>query len=191
MTVSLSLPFPEPWGVVLTSANHSDALKVMTDSATQLSPEFARALSAGLSELTGYLADLGIHAFASLFIPGDNSFSRVQAWCAVALLTDASTGPTALRNLVADSPFESLETDVTMMHRPDGHLARAASLRGEDRLPDENGHWPYLASYRYAFGIDRSTVALFHFETLSLAYLDELSEMFDAITTEAQVTHES
>lgn len=188
MTVSLSLPFPEPWGVILTGADNAAAFKDITDSAAQLSPEFATAMSSSLAELAAYLEDLGIHAFASLFIPGEDPSGRVQAWCAVALLTDTGTGPGALRDLVADSPFEVLETDVTMMRRPDGHLARAASLRGETRLPDENGYWPYLASYRYAFGIDSSTLALFHFETPSLAYLDELSEMFDAIATGARAT---
>ena len=188
MTVSLSLPFPEPWGVMLTGVDNSTALKDITDSAAQMSPEFATAMSTSLTELGGYLEDLGIHAFASLFIPGDDPAGRVQAWCAIALLTDAATGPAALRDLVADSPFEALETDITMLRRPDGHLARAASLRGETRLPDENGYWPYLASYRYAFGIDTSTVALFHFETVSLAYLDELCEMFDAIAANAEVS---
>lgn len=187
MTVSLSLPFPEPWGVILTGADNATALNDINDSAAHLSPEFAAAMTTSLGKLAGYLDDLGIHAFASLFIPGDDPSGRVQAWCAVALLTETPTGPAALRDLVADSPFESPETEVTMMRRPDGHVARAASLRGEDRLPDENGYWPYLASYRYAFGIDTSTVALFHFETVSLAYLDELSEMFDAIATEARV----
>lgn len=187
MTVSLSLPFPEPWGVILTGANSAAALQDITDSAAQLSPDFATAMSTSLVELAAYLEDLGIHAFASLFIPGDDPTGSVQAWCAVALLTETGTGPGALRDLVADSPFETLETAITMMRRPDGHLARAASLRGEDRLADENGLWPYLASYRYAFGVDTSTVALFHFETLSLPYLDELSQMFDAIATEATV----
>lgn len=187
MTVSLSLPFPEPWGAILTGTDNVATVEEIIASAAELSPEFATAMRASLTELAGYLEDLGIHAFASLYIPGDERSSRVHAWCAVALLTGAPTGPAALRDLVGDSPFDSLETDITMMRRPDGHLARAASLRGETRLPDENGHWPYLASYRYAFGIDDSSVALFHFETASLAYLDELAEMFDAIAMEAQV----
>ena len=186
----MSLPCPEPWGLMLTGADDSSALKDITDSAAQMSPEFATAMSTSLTELEGYLEDLGIHAFASLFIPGDDPAGRVQAWCAIALLTDAATGPAALRDLVADSPFETLETDITMLRRPDGHLARAASLRAETRLADENGYWPYLASYRYAFGIDTSTVALFHFETASLAYLDGLSELFDAIATNAGVSRD-
>jgi hypothetical protein len=74
-----------------------------------------------------------------------------------------------------------------MVALPIGPAARSSAIRFAEELVDDDGYAPYAAEIRFAFPIDNRLVGVLHFDTLTLVYLEDLEELFDAIAATVRV----
>ncbi|MGY1831651.1 hypothetical protein ACI8AA_14660 [Geodermatophilus sp. SYSU D01180] len=157
--------------------------------AVDLGPEGRAAAQAYLDALLPLLHSGGVDSFASLVVQIPEVGHTVQAFCAVGVLGRDRTvdGEAEVRVLAETGLHPGLERETTPVDLPVGRGLRSAAFRHATELIDSEGVAPYAAEVRYVVPLDAERVAVLHFETLSLVYLDELTEMFDAIAGTARV----
>jgi hypothetical protein len=186
MVNSLMLDFPEPWTVLPVGGDGRAAVDRLVADVADLGDEAQSAMSQFLSAALPALADLGVDGFASLVLPEEGSGGLVQAFCAVGNEPGPATEE-RLRSIAEGGLHPDLERDTTTVRIPLGTAVRSSAVRWADELVDSEGVAPYAAEVRFTFPLDGDRIGILHFETLSLVYLEELEELFDAIAGTARV----
>jgi hypothetical protein len=180
----LQIAFPQAWATLPTGAAGERTAQELVAGLAELGPEVQRTTGAFLEALVPTLADLGIGTFASLALP-DGEGGLLQAYCTVMII---GAGTVADLTAAAESgPHPGLERTTTTVQLPLGPAVRSSAVRLVGELADEDGTAPFSAEVRFALPLPDGRVGVLHFETLALAYLAEMEELFDAIAATAQL----
>lgn len=191
---SLQVTFPEPWAVLPTGASGQVRAERLVAGLAELGSETQDAAREYFAALLPTLDRFGVDGLASLVVQDPAASTTVRAFCVLGVLArevaaDEATGDEAseLRAIAEAGPHPGLERETTPATLPVGAAVRSSAFRHATELVDPDGVAPYSAELRFAFPIDRERVGILHFETLSLVYLEALTEMFDAIAGTARV----
>lgn len=184
---SLQLTFPDEWATLPTGAGAAEAVRPIVLATRELDPAAGDAAERFFTGLLEALRDRGVDGFASLALPDEQSGSLLQAFCAVGVLPAVWGGEAGLRDVAEGGPHPGLERDTTTVELPLGTAVRSSAIRFAEELLDEQGLAPYAFEVRYAFALDGGRIGVLHFETLSLVYLEQLGNLFDAIAGTAHV----
>ena len=177
----LEVSFPQEWATMPTGGAGEQTARDLVAGLADLGPEVQSSTAAFLDALVPTLADLGIGTFASLALP-DGDGGIVQAYCTIS--TAAGTDLTALAE---GGPHPGLDRTTTTVQLPVGTAVRSSALRFAAELADDEQLAPYVAEVRFALPLPEGRVGVLHFATLSVVYLAELAELFDAIAATARV----
>jgi hypothetical protein len=185
---ALQVDFPEPWAVLPSGARGVTAVETLAPELAELGPEAQEAVVRQLTTLARGLDDLEIDGLASLVITDEESQTLVQAVCAMAVLaTDEKLTPEEVRRIAEAGPHPGGERQTTSVQLPAGPAVRSAAVRHAAELIDADGLAPFAAEVRYVVPVAEGRVGVLHFETLSLVYLEELTELFDAVAGTARL----
>jgi hypothetical protein len=182
----LYVDFPEDWAVLPVRAGGSDAVGELTSGLDELGEPAQRRAGELLSSLLPELSKLGVDGFASLAM-SDEGGTLVEAVCAIGVVP-GPINEAGLRSIAEGGLHPGLERETTVVALPAGSAVRSSAFRFAEELADEEGLAPYAAEVRFAVPLgDGDRIGILHFETLSLVYLEELEELFDAIAETARV----
>jgi len=186
---ALQVQFPEPWAVLPAGARGVASAEALAPGLAELGPEAQAAVVRQLSTLARGLDDLEIDGLASLVVTDADSQTMVQAVCAMAVLaSDEELTPAEVRRIAEAGPHPGGERETTDVQLPAGPAVRSAVVRHATELVDADGVAPFAAEVRYVLPVAEGKVGVLHFETLSLVYLEELTEMFDAVAGTARLS---
>lgn len=182
----LQVDFPDQWAVLPTGGTGVTALERIIDGLGELGGDAQAAMEEYLRAALPALSAIGVDGFASLALADPESGHLVQAFCAVGV----EPGPVTeqrLRSIAEGGLHPGLERDTTVVELPVGSAVRSAAFRWADELRDSDGVAPYAAEVRFTFPLENERIGVLHFETLSLVYLEELTELFDVIAGTARI----
>ncbi|MEI4273038.1 hypothetical protein TEK04_15020 [Klenkia sp. LSe6-5] len=178
--------FPDEWAVIRTGPRGQRQIGQLVAAMQGADPDAVRALEGQLRGMAGQLDAAGVDVLASLVLPvGDGT--AVSAVCAVAVVALDDPSPDALRRLAESGPHPGGARRTSRTELPLGPASRSASERLAVELTGASGTAPIQAEVRYVVRIDDGVVLILHFETLSVAYLTELSDVFDAVAGTARL----
>jgi hypothetical protein len=179
---TLQVTFPERWAVLRRGPDGRVTAEELVAGMAELGEDTQDAARAYFDALIPALDQAGIEALASLVVRTPEPPTTVQAHCALAVLSRDGSGEDDLLRAVAEGgPHPGLERETWEVELPAGPAVRSFAFRHATELVDADGVAPYAAEVRFAFPVHGDRVGVLHFETLSLVYLDQLTEMFDAI----------
>jgi hypothetical protein len=185
---TLQVTFPEPWAVLRRGEDGRSTAEELVSGMAELGEDTQDAARDYFGALIPVLDRAGIEALATLVVRTPEPPTTVQAHCALAVLgRDATGGRNLLRTVAESGPHPGLERETSEVDLPTGTGVRSFAFRHATELTDAEGVAPYAAEVRFAFPVDDDRVGVLHFETLSLVYLEQLTEMFDAIAGTARL----
>jgi hypothetical protein len=177
---ALRVDFPDQWAVLPTADTGGAAIERLVDGLGELGEDAQDAMGTYFRAVLPALSAVGVDGFASLALADDESGHLVQAFCAIGV----EPGPVTderLRSIVEGGLHPDLERETSAVDLPVGPAIRSSAFRWADELVDSDGVAPYAAEVRFTFPLGGDRIGVLHFETVSLVYLEELTELFDAI----------
>lgn len=175
--MTIDVFFPPPWAAVSTDPTDPQLERLVARLADELTPAAASEAGRFLNVFTAMLRQIGICAFASLVVPGEETELSALAWGTVSVAPGTLNDLPALVDGGAGEPYDWLDAD--------GHpVIRDLTVRKGREFVGDDGRCPLILTARYAF-CSGAHVALLAFESPSLAYREELTGIFDAVAETA------
>ncbi len=190
---SLDVAFPPPWAVFNPSVQDGATIDALcADLAAENGVDAADAVRSYLIQLAPALREARIDALAALVVAGEPpGADELPARAPAVALAVAIVGTVGLqgdldlnRQLLGAAQLnapETIETDTGLTELAGRTAARCALLRHAIELRDSEGVAPLTWEVRYAIPVAEDVAAQLRFMTPSVGYLDEFTEMFDAI----------
>ena len=186
----LHVPFPDAWAVLRVGEAGAVDRNRLAAAMASLGTETQSLVDSYAGQIGQLLESTGLAALATLVVPAPDPGDEAAVWCLLQSVGPVATDTAALVDLVVRNPFPVVDDnpDPTILQGRLGTIAKAVQFRPNPALADHEGHWPYGASVRYVLPTGPSSVTIAQFETLSLGYLPDLEEHFDAIMTHSFLT---
>lgn len=181
----LRLSFPEGWSILTSETTVQDALEALLPETGEVAAELRAQLATALDRLLGLMRYGRVRALAAFHLVEHDPLAMMTATCAV------TVEPVTVEPVDVDAadPLRTLAVVDAPRRMDAGHVipfspGALAGVRATliTPVPGETGQpWPMLGVARYALRVGPALAVLLHFETISLAYADDLLTMFDAI----------